>query len=129
LDDGRVMCWGSNADGEIGLPPANQPFSTPQVVNGIAKARMVSSGWNYSCAALADGTVKCWGSNKGLGFVLGAWTFVPATVPSLSGVMAVSAADTHVCATLLPIGIKCWGSNMYGELTDGTTNSSPIPVP
>jgi alpha-tubulin suppressor-like RCC1 family protein len=48
--------------------------------------------------------------------------------PPLSSVATVSVGETSACA-LFPGGtVKCWGDNEFGQLGDGTTTISPMPV-
>ena len=68
LDDGKVMCWGYNNEGQLG-DGTTTTRSTPVEVSGITTARSVATGGYESCAVLSDGKVKCWGDNTngGLG--------------------------------------------------------------
>ena len=46
----------------------------------------------------------------------------------LTGVTHVGTGSTHACAATAA-GVSCWGSNQDGQLGDGTTVTSPNPVP
>ena len=41
---------------------------------------------------------------------------------------AVAAGYEHTCAVLDDGTLQCWGSNVYGELGNGSTTSSSLPV-
>ncbi len=74
LTDNSVLCWGENADGQLGngnffgfIPPdgvfpATSTIS-PVFVSGISSASQVSAGQFHSCALLFTGQVMCWGRN------------------------------------------------------------------
>lgn len=62
---GAVLCWGSNLDGELGIPPHNMVESTPRQIPGISGATKVACGWGFRCAVLnGDLGAVCWGKNE-----------------------------------------------------------------
>ena len=70
LDNGSVKCWGAGGFGSLGNGNNNNE-TTPVFVSNINNAKQVSTfgslGYapvneSHSCAALSDGTVKCWGA-------------------------------------------------------------------
>jgi len=42
---------------------------------------------------------------------------------------SVSAGDVHSCAVLADKTVNCWGRNALGQLGNGTTTDSPVPLP
>jgi alpha-tubulin suppressor-like RCC1 family protein len=89
----------------------------------------VSSGFNNSCALLADGTVWCWGGDD-----LGQLGVSSASLSAVAGCqgpcdpvahkiafpagvqIAQVSADNHSCAVDKAGDVYCWGRNQYGEL-------------
>lgn len=64
LGNGTLRCWGEGTSGELG-DGAMQTATTPVAVAGITTAAGLTSGWyHHSCAMLADGSVRCWGTNE-----------------------------------------------------------------
>src|SRR5664280_883507 len=149
LSSGTVQCWGDNSVGELGNGTTTGS-SVPVTVSGITNATAVAAGYDHTCAVLTDGTVRCWGDNT-VG-ELGNGTTTGSSVPvTVSGVWncaaAVAAGYAHTCAVLdtpvfdhvnwygngnsvLVAGgtAQCWGDNSVGELGNGTTTSSSVPV-
>jgi alpha-tubulin suppressor-like RCC1 family protein len=88
-----------------------------------------------SVALLADGTVYAWGQqplgNGGSGF-----SVTPVKVTTLSGVTAIAAMQSNALSpsqqtfyALRNDGtVWAWGYGRHGELGDGSTTNSPVPV-
>ncbi|HVT06896.1 MAG TPA: hypothetical protein VHO67_05545 [Polyangia bacterium] len=64
VDSGALYCWGWNGAGELGDGTTTERH-VPVAVSGLSNsASQVSAAVNQnSCAALADGSVWCWGDN------------------------------------------------------------------
>lgn len=129
LADGTVRCWGSNDYGQLGNGTGVD--SAAPVQAALADAASIAAGEWHSCALMADRTVRCWGNNDygqlGNGSAV-ALSAKPVLV-LLGGALAVASgfASGHTCA-LLAGGIRCWGDNNSGQLGNGTTKASSVPV-
>jgi len=134
---GTVRCWGANTDGQLGNGTKTDS-SVPVAVSGLTGVIALDAGSDFTCALLASGGIRCWGRNSagqlGTGTTTGSSVPVPvlaaATPPTpLTGVIALSAGPTHVCAVPANRTLKCWGANASGQLGNGTTTGSRLPVP
>ena len=130
VDDGTVLCWGYNYDGELG-DGTTMNRATPAPVMGLPwRADAIAAGSAFACA-LHAGAVACWGLNNG--GQLGDGTLdsrgVPAPVPRLDGVRAIfTGSGNHVCVLLDAGTVKCWGANSSGQLGDGSKLSQTAPA-
>ncbi len=60
--DGKVLCWGANDRGQLGLGDTTDR-NTPTQIPGIPNASIqMTLGAAHSCA-LIGGTLRCWGAN------------------------------------------------------------------
>ncbi len=140
FDDGRLKCWGSNGDGELGFnggfavgdAPGEMGASLPFIDLGAGRAALaVSAGRFHTCVLLDDGSIKCFGSNR-----FGQLGYGTTTSMGMSGVgdqyptvdlgtgrtaTAISSGVLHTCAILDDGSVKCWGSNFVGRLGLGDT--------
>jgi alpha-tubulin suppressor-like RCC1 family protein len=116
LSDGTVRCWGDNGQGALGVGLCPAQSSVPLKASGLAGVKSISASGLHACAALNDGTVKCWGEIP-FGSAL---AFTPVAVPSLTGVSSVAAGSGVDCALVSSGGIRCWGYRGGGALGDGT---------
>jgi alpha-tubulin suppressor-like RCC1 family protein len=65
LDDGTVMCWGSNTAGQLGINDSNVlALYSPALVLGIAQASLASAGSGTTCAVSETPTLMCWGADS-----------------------------------------------------------------
>ena len=61
---GSVQCFGVNGSGQLGSSSTSASRSTPGSVVGIStEAVDVVAGKDHACAALASGSLMCWGDN------------------------------------------------------------------
>lgn len=68
--DGRVLCAGNNADGQLGFAPhggtaAATTVPDPAGAGGLAiQPGSVAVGWQHACALDAVGALVCWGEQS-----------------------------------------------------------------
>jgi alpha-tubulin suppressor-like RCC1 family protein len=128
---GGVKCWGHNGFGQLG-DGTNTQRLTPVWVKGLRRgAEAIAVGNYHSCARMGGGGVKCWGANNfgQLGDGTTSSRNVPGFVYRLRrGVTQIALGGSHTCAKVGAGAIKCWGANNNGQLGDGTTSQSSIPV-
>ena len=87
MANGGIQCWGYNENGQLGNQPASissdETEWVPVSVIGVTDAIAVGGGASQTCAALASGGVKCWGSGPASGSKLSTNQLVPAYVSGI----------------------------------------------
>ncbi len=135
-DGASVLCWGLNADGQLGDGTNDSSSLLVDVVGLDEGVSEVSAGLTHTCAVTTTGTARCWGENGGR---LGDGGEEPRSTPvdvcgvaacstSLSNVASIAAGGLHSCAVLNDGAVLCWGNNEDGQLGNGTTEDSLTPV-
>ena len=109
------------------------PIVSPAHVQNNAQTSVVqiSAGGGHSCLLTSTGAVKCWGQNRNgqLGNGTTVYSGTPVDVNGLNtGVQAVAAGADHTCALVNDGSVRCWGRNYFGQLGNGTTSDSVLPV-
>jgi len=136
IPGGYVACWGKNVHGQLGdgsNTNQNYPTLTTSFGQGLS-ATSIASGHSasHTCAIIIDGSIQCWGPNN-FGVIGDGTTTnrnIPTQVSSLTNSFAVEVGTGYVstCALFADDSIMCWGDNEYGQLGDGTTTDSLVPV-
>ena len=110
LADGHVICWGSNADGQL---TDNTPHPTLQIVDtGLTNMVTVSAGDAHSCAVSANGRVSCFGAGYGA-------TPQELALAGRLGGTRLGVGGDHSCGLRSDGQAKCWGLDIFGQLGDG----------
>ena len=94
-------------------------------------APRLALAWQQTCA-LVGGAVYCTGFNQygqlGDGTTTDRATMAPVTGLTDAVSLATSSTSHHQCALRATGEIACWGRNSSGELGDGTSTDSSLPV-
>ena len=143
LRTGGVQCWGSNDTGQLGYGRVGGDLSKPVTVSGIIDATALATGRNHSCAITGTGVVQCWGSDifgqlgNGTPAAIDVITAItttttiassPVVVQGILKAKTIEAGANHTCAITGMGAMQCWGANKYGQLGNGGSTDSPIPV-
>lgn len=124
--DGTAWCWGWGGGGALGNG-GNSDSSSPVQVPGITDAVQVESGPNGRCVRTSGGLVKCWGHGRFRGDGSSAAATTPVTA-SITDVTKIAVGSMAVCALKSDKTVWCWGGNDDGQLGNGTTTESYVPV-
>jgi alpha-tubulin suppressor-like RCC1 family protein len=131
LADGRVLCWGGGARGQLGLGDTANSAAPGAAVALSGKAIAVAAGEHHACALLDDHGVACWGANDAGQLGLGDTQdrTAPVNVPLGSGgAVAVASRVDSTCVLLSDHGVKCWGRNALGQLGLGDAQDRAAPA-
>ena len=132
IADGSVVCWGANANGQLGDGTRLHSHAPVRVIRLAAQAVQITAGGAFSCALLLGGEAQCWGDDHSgqLGDGGTDNRLEPVFVSGLEGgAEGIVAGSSHACARMADGRILCWGWNIEGQLGDGTAQSRRVPAP
>jgi alpha-tubulin suppressor-like RCC1 family protein len=133
LTSGSVYAWGTGTRGQLGNGRTANSFTTPVRVRFPAGVRIasiaVNSGpWDTTFAIDNTGHVWGWGANGSGDMCLGnAREYLKPVRLPFRDVTAVAGAADHATYDAGGRLYSC-GMGIYGELGDGSTSSSKVPV-
>jgi hypothetical protein len=136
LQDGSAQCWSGDrlSLGEFcertpdapGCPPGDAKWPAPS--DSFPNTRDIAVGWDYVCILDADGTPRCRDETRYQKVVIGK----PGEFVAIEGtppLVEIDGGFRHVCGRTEAGEVWCWGSNEYGQLGDGTTQSTEATTP
>ena len=147
VESGKVLCWGNGATGRLGdNNTAAHNQLTPACVTNIdgatpaTTAISLSTGNNFSCALMANGTVKCWGARQngrlGDGQTSGSVGVPVQTAGNiLDGnsderkAINLTSGNQHSCVVRADKQVACWGSGVNGKLGDANVMAHNVAQP
>lgn len=124
LSTGRIRCWGSNAEGAMGvtgITEARKPVELPGVTNVV----QVVGGYAAMGARLKDGSLLWWGMVPTM--APPPTNVAPTAIPGVSSTEDFAIGAAHACARFVGGAVKCWGYGTKGQLGDGTATNSFAP--
>lgn len=131
LEDGTVKTWGSNYAGQLGNG-STADSAAPITVSGLgAQCTAIAAGYCHTVALLGNGTLKVWGNNTfgQLGDGTTDDSSVPISVTGLAGTVdSITAGDFHTMVLMQDATVRAWGNNASGQLGNGTTTNSSVPI-
>ncbi|XTZ14993.1 Ig-like domain repeat protein [Micromonospora echinospora] len=131
---GTGLAWGWNGNGQLGNG-TNTHSNVPVPVALPAGTRItaIAVGVDHSLAVTSTGTVLAWGANShgqlGNGTTTDSNVPVPVALPAGTRITAVAAARRHSLGLTSTGTVLAWGTNIFGQLGNGTTTDSNVPVP
>jgi alpha-tubulin suppressor-like RCC1 family protein len=137
--DGRLFCWGSDQDGQLGLAAPETciggsgeiPCSrTPREVALGGTASAVDAGFFHTCALRTGGVATCWGNNVfgQMGSGSTGDRVPPTDVAGPVRFGSVSAGAVHTCGLDANGSAYCWGNGFAGALGVGGVEESLMPI-
>ena len=127
-----VDCWGDNGSGDFG-DNSTTDSDVPVAVSGLSSVNSVVSDGDHSyCADLNSGAVECWGkgTNGELGDGASTASHVPVIASGITSAQGLASnGNDSYCAVSVGGPVDCWGLNTIGQLGNGMTTNSNIPVP
>ena len=123
-----AYCWGANDNGELGTG-GTTPSPTPTPVAGNLSFVSISAGFSDTCGVTTQNAVYCWGARMATGDTtrVTAPVLVARSDTTLS-FTSVSTGEQFACGLTVDGVVYCWGSNDFGQLGDGATVDTAMPV-
>jgi alpha-tubulin suppressor-like RCC1 family protein len=124
LINGSAVCWGQNDYGQLGNGSTGGSSSSPVFVSGNYEFSLITSGDDFSCGLLSNGSVACWGIGT-YGQLGDGTTYsssnIAKIITSANTFIDISAGANHICGILINGSAVCWGLGQEGQLGNGVS--------
>lgn len=121
-----AYCWGFGTDGRLGNGTTVDSRSPSLVAGGLSFAQ-VSAGASFACGITTAGAAYCWGDGY-LGTGPSSRSTSPLAVSGGLTFSRINVASLHACGLATTGRMYCWGANDRGQLGNGTTVVSTVPI-
>ncbi|CAI5712013.1 unnamed protein product [Peronospora destructor] len=141
-EDGKLLVWGSNEYGKLGLGHSKDMEELPREVEALEGINIVdvSCGDYFTAAVDADGKMYSWGwggstmkGAGGLGHAGGKDEPTPRLLTTLVDqgvpIATVECGEFHTVALSKDGEIWAWGNGEYGRLGNGESDTCEVPEP
>ena len=123
------LAWGSNVYKQLGTGDQADRNTPSRVRSGGIKFVAVAAGLFHSMALESDGTVWTWGDHRwSQSFCPYSNCIYPDKTSKISDVIAIAAGGYHSVVLKSDGTVWTWGANHKGQLGDGTTADSNLPI-
>jgi alpha-tubulin suppressor-like RCC1 family protein len=142
LATGEVWCWGNGQTGRLGYGSAdtigdNETLGDAGVVSVGGAVVQIVAGVNHTCALLATGKVRCWGSSgagqlgygnvESIGDSAGEFPATAGDVDAGGDAIWLAVGSERTCALLATGAARCWGNGFLGQLGYGSQSYILLP--
>ena len=132
LEDGGMLCWGTNLNGQVAVPAVGVSTNVPLAPQAItlpagAPIRALRMG-NASFVLRDDGTLVTWGAPPPLGRVSSLFPDPHPSATALVGVSSIDIEGANACAVAEGIAY-CWGAAYDAVANEALDNSRDRALP
>ncbi len=127
LEDGALLCWGSNNSGQIGNGEQGYDLVAPTEVALDATPATMALGVDFTCALMPNADTTCWGGGSSV------WMqpvsrssngLTPTVVSHLpTDIQSLAAGGDNLCTVSSKGALACLGDNEFGLLGNGQADS------
>jgi alpha-tubulin suppressor-like RCC1 family protein len=140
--EGRVLCWGAGARGQLGRGDYEGSEHAGEVT-GLGAVTSIAAGEGFTCALTSEGRVACFGDDRfgqlgdgtsdaddvcRQGSRVGPCNASVVYVSGITDAERITTGSAHACALNDAGDVRCWGLNHEKQLGDGTRRERSEPV-